>query len=110
MDLVERLLRESMADVAGTVEPIWRLVDDGVSALDVRLGPGRPDAFGVAWSSHEIVVSLGADSRIELGPGDLALLRDIVAALLAGRVRRRGRAAAVTLPDGSTIGDLGSFR
>lgn len=107
MDPVERTLRESMAGVAVTADPIWHLVEDGVSTLDVTFGPEGPDEFGVAWSSHEVVVSFGQDSRIELGPGheDLALLRDIVASLIAGRVRRRGRAAAVILPDGSTIGD-----
>jgi hypothetical protein len=107
VDPVERTLRESTAGVAGTADPTWHLVEDGVSTLDVTFGPEGPDGFGVAWSSHEVIVSFGQDSRIELGPGDedVALLSDIVASLIGGRVRRRGRAAAVILPDGSTIGD-----
>ncbi|GAB3661712.1 hypothetical protein GCM10027589_24220 [Actinocorallia lasiicapitis] len=52
----------------------------------VRVVPVNPNASRILvyWSSHEIVVSFGAESRVELGPADLGHLASVVGGIVAG--------------------------
>lgn len=87
----------------------WDIDEERVSVVNIL--PVRPGAckFSVAWSMHEIVVGFEGKARIELGPGDddLPRLRQIVSAIVAGRVTRtggkKGGSYRLALEDGSVI-------
>jgi hypothetical protein len=90
---LESEIKTILHPLVSKAELQWHTNADQVSWVNVL--PRRPSACGffVAWSSHEIVISIGEHARMELGPDEqgLALLGRIVASISAGRVSRIGR-------------------
>ncbi len=90
---MESEIRAIVEPLAARAELQWHSNPSQVSWVNVV--PFRRNAcgFSIAWSSHEIVLSIGEHARIELGPDrkSLVQLGRIVGSIYAGRIARIGK-------------------
>ncbi|MBB5867001.1 hypothetical protein F4553_000380 [Allocatelliglobosispora scoriae] len=103
-----RRMQTLLAPLNGGATVSWSLNDLGVSFVEVRPTAPGPFPFSVGWSEHEVVVGLGPELRVELGPPgtDDEVAARLVRSLLAGAVTETEdddrRVVAIAL-DGGTV-------
>jgi hypothetical protein len=114
-DAVARRLRAFADELEQQLGPAARVERGGTFAGEVWLLPARQNALAVSWVDFgdDLDLYAGTQGRWELErtPEDVAFVKDVVRAIVAGRVREvlaPGRARiVVTMADGTTVRETG---